>query len=75
MARKRVGQRKAEAGQAFTKALQLDPHFDQACYNLGVLAIEAGEVDRAASFFSRTLELNPYHSQARHNLDKIQRQK
>lgn len=59
--------REEEARESYLKALEINPRFDEAYYNLGVLM---SEVDRgeAEALFTKALECAPDYSQAHREL-------
>jgi tetratricopeptide (TPR) repeat protein len=48
-----------EAGQAYARALQLNPSYWKAAYNLAVLAAERGDVDEAADLRREAIKMAP----------------
>jgi tetratricopeptide (TPR) repeat protein len=47
-----------EAGESFQRALDIDPAFEEAYFNFGVL-IRESQPDRAQALFLRRLSVNP----------------
>lgn len=62
---------KEESEFCYHTALQLDPDFDEAHFNLGVSARENGEYAEAAVCFRRTLELSPDYDRAHAELGRL----
>jgi tetratricopeptide (TPR) repeat protein len=60
-------QRFREAVQAYHQAIQRDPGFYDAYYNLGSAASQAGELETALSAYETALALNPESADARYN--------
>ncbi|MBU6399710.1 MAG: tetratricopeptide repeat protein [Verrucomicrobia bacterium] len=52
---------------AYRKAIQLDPAFFEAQYNLGLAAYEAGELPLSLSAYETALAINPGSPDARYN--------
>lgn len=48
-----------EAVEQFQRVLEVDPNNAVAFQNLGIVALRAGDVNRAGQFLSRALEINP----------------
>lgn len=63
--------KKAEAEAAFLTALDLDPGFVDARYNLGVLYNNFGEYDAATRSWSEVLRLDPNHAGAHERLASL----
>lgn len=62
---------KGDAGQAeisWEKALELDSKYAKACYNLGVLCYETGQLKKAKKHWNRTLKIDPTYHKAAYNL-------
>lgn len=60
--------RGAEAAEHFQRAIELDPTFRRAWYNLGCVWNELGCEADAIPCFRRSLELEPAHAPSHHNL-------
>jgi Tfp pilus assembly protein PilF len=56
--------KKTAAGDAYQKAISLDPRSVQAHYNLGLLFSELGKVKAANREFVKAIELDPADSDA-----------
>lgn len=52
----------------YTRALQLDPDFEDAYNNRGVIYMNNGKSDLAIADFNKVLQLNPYKRDAYYNL-------
>ena len=50
---------KERAAECWHKCLELDPGFEGACAQLGLIARESGESQRAAEYLRKAAELNP----------------
>jgi tetratricopeptide (TPR) repeat protein len=53
-----------EAEEEFKKELLLNPMFDIAHYNYGLLCLQMGRLKEAEYFLKKTLELNPEYIDA-----------
>jgi len=60
--------RKDEAFAAYSEALRLAPHLEEARYNLATLLAGRGQFDEAITNFEIALQDNPRHAAAWHNL-------
>ena len=60
--------RRDEAAEAYRTAARLAPRDPDPVNGLGVLAVEAGDLERAASLFGQVLERHPEYSEASLNL-------
>jgi cytochrome c-type biogenesis protein CcmH/NrfG len=56
------------AVQAFEQAVQQDPNFGDAWFNLASVQFRAGQQEKARAAFEQVLRLNPDDTQARYNL-------
>lgn len=63
-----------EALQAYRRAIQLDPTFFDACYNLGLAATQAGNTSLALYAYEQALAARPESLDARYNLALLLRQ-
>ena len=63
-----------EAIVAFQKALELEPRYSDARFNLGLSYWKKGLKARAAQEFKYALKINPGHLQAKAMLDKIKKE-
>jgi tetratricopeptide (TPR) repeat protein len=57
--------RLADAMQAYRQAAQLDPAYFEACYNLGLAAVNAGKPDQGLDAYERALAIRPESLEAR----------
>lgn len=60
--------RHSSARTLYRRALELDPEFVEAHYNLGLVLGESGEIDQALEHLRRTVELKPDFAQAHSSL-------
>jgi Flp pilus assembly protein TadD len=60
--------RKDEALAAYSEALRLDPHLEEARYNLATLLAGRGQYQEAITNFELAIKDNPRHAAAHHNL-------
>ncbi|MFQ5892944.1 MAG: tetratricopeptide repeat protein [Nitrospinota bacterium] len=58
----------AEAMALLATAVERDPHFAEARFQLGLLAARQGRSDQAASHLQRLVQNNPSYPNAQHNL-------
>ncbi len=58
----------AEAAEHYRRAVEIDPAFRRAWYNLGCVCNEQGREADAVPCFRRSLELDPAHAPSYHNL-------
>jgi len=56
------------AVSSFTKALQINPDYAEAHYNLGNALRDLGKLEEAVSSFTKALQINPNYAQAHNNL-------
>ena len=67
-----VGQKKlgqlADAEKGFLKAVELNPTFVDAYYNLGLVLQEQGKLDEAIAAYQRALEIEPAYAEAHYNM-------
>lgn len=63
----------SEAEYCFRKAVELNPAFSEASYNLGVVLQEQGKLDEAISAYRRAVEANPGNAVAYFNMGNAQR--
>ncbi len=70
-----LDQRPEEARAAFDAAIALDPRHPRAIVNLGNVALEAGEVDRAIELYQAAIDLDDGFANAHHNLGVAYRKK
>ena len=54
--------------ECYRNALEINPDYVDALYNLGLLLARDGRVDEAIRQFSRVLTLRPHHTQAHNNV-------
>ena len=66
----RIERLEAEARRLFERSLTFDAHDSTAYTNLGVLALDAGQRDEAASRFAEALWLNAADATARQGLSR-----
>lgn len=57
-----------EAGEQFSKCLEIKPDHAEAHGNLGFILLKAGRVDEAIAHAERALELNPNYAECHYNL-------
>ena len=57
-----------EAEQFYKRALEVDPEYGLAHFNVGNLYDEIGKVSEARRHYERALELNPHYADAHFNL-------
>lgn len=62
----------AAARESYEKALNLDPNYEEACYNLGI-TFQEEQPDKAIALFQRAIELDPEFACAYRELGWIQR--
>jgi len=60
-------QRDSNAHDCHMRALAIDPHHAQSCYNQGVGFLENGILDVAISWFDRALSIDPQLGDVWHN--------
>lgn len=60
-----------KANEHFRKAIDAYPKFDSAYNNLGVVAMQQGDVNAAREAFSKAVEANPSNAAASRNLGRI----
>ncbi|MBM3238038.1 tetratricopeptide repeat protein [Candidatus Poribacteria bacterium] len=60
-----------EALQHYQEALKYDPKLVEAYYNIGFLAVKAGQLDKAVECYNAVLELKPDMAEAHYLLGKI----
>ena len=53
------------------KATSLDPKYDEACLQLGILYFTEHNYEKAISFYSRAIEINPQLSEAHYRLGVV----
>ena len=53
------------------RALEIDPAYEEAHYNLGHLAQRGGDLDAAAARFRRAIELDPDYAEAHASLGRL----
>ena len=63
--------RSAEAVKHYQRAVEIDPAFRRAWYNLGCVSNEQGREADAIPCFRRSLELDPNHAPSHHNLGQV----
>ena len=51
-------------------ALELNPHYAEAHYNLGNVLAGRGQIDEAIAHFKKALEIKPDYAEARRSLDQ-----
>jgi Tfp pilus assembly protein PilF len=56
------------AGTDYQKALAIDPNFESALYNYGVLRFQAGDITQAISYLDKAVVANPKDANAHWNL-------
>lgn len=66
-----VQKRTAEAIPCFRKALELQPDFAEAQYNLGNVMAMSGMIDTAAGHYRKALKIMPNYAEAHNNLGSI----
>ena len=57
-----------EAVGHFQGALEIEPDFAKAHYNLGVAFVQLGRVSEAIAHYNKALEINPNYAEAEYNL-------
>ena len=57
-----------DAELCYRKAIELNPNYPQALYNLGIILQELGKLGDAELCYRKAIELNPDYPQALHNL-------
>ncbi len=57
-----------EAIACFKTAIELDPKFAEAHYNLGLAMYGKGQVDEAIACYNKAIELDPKYAVAHNNL-------
>jgi tetratricopeptide (TPR) repeat protein len=62
---------RADAIDAYERALQVDPHKVDALLNCGTLYFEAGNLQEASECFRRALEVDPQNALAHFNLGSV----
>jgi tetratricopeptide (TPR) repeat protein len=63
-----------KAIRAFEQALHLDPAAPSVHYNLGLVYVDRGETDLAATAFRQAVQVNPLDQDARRWLQKLEAQ-
>lgn len=71
LARKGGPDRSRRAQACFRRALEIDPEFADAHYNLGVSELAGGEPGKAATHIETALRLDPNHPMAGQMLNRI----
>lgn len=56
------------AERAFLQAIELNPEYERAWYNLGVLRRQQDEIDAAESAYRQAVQINPFYFEAQYNL-------
>ena len=59
----------------YQKVLQLNPDMDDACYTLGTVYSEKGQLDNAIAYYQKALLLNPRLAQAHNDLGIVMQKK
>ena len=57
---------------SFERALDADPTYAKAYYNLGIVYDRSGDLDRAETEYRKAAELDPTHAQAWANLGALE---
>ncbi len=57
----------------FTRAIEINPHMDQAYYNRGKARTDKGDLDGSINDYSKTIEINPRLSAAYNNRGNVRR--
>jgi len=65
------GETRAEAIEAYERALRIDPQKLEALLNCGTLCYEEGNLKKAAEYFSRALQVDPRNALAHFNLGSV----
>src|SRR5882762_10295751 len=65
------GKTRAEAIDAYDRALYVDPRKPEALINCGTLCYEDGNLKKAAEYFRRALEVDPRNALAHFNLGSV----
>ena len=65
--------RTAEARQSYLRAIEIDPEFEEAYYNLGVL-LRGSDPRKAQELFAKALQLDPNYAAAHSELGWVLRQ-
>ena len=60
--------KQTEAAERYTRAVELNPRFAEAWYNLGVVRMMGREFESAKTAYRRALEANPDYAEAHNNL-------
>jgi len=64
-----------EAATHFRRAIEINPDFAAALYNLGNALVNLGQAQEAEAFFKRTLEIKPDFIEVRYKLAQIRKVK
>ncbi len=62
---------KDRALQAWQEAIKLDARCEEAYYNLGILALDKGNMDQAEDFFRKSLHIDPGFLRAHAHLGRL----
>lgn len=66
-----LNNRYERAVEEFKKALLLNPHNAEACYNLGLVYQAKNVKEQALKMYEKALAINPGYQLARNHLNKI----
>jgi tetratricopeptide (TPR) repeat protein len=60
------------ARESYLKAVEIDPNFAQASYNLGLLAHDANRREEAAAYYLKALQAKPGYAEVHNNLGLLE---
>ena len=60
-----------KAKECYEKAIEINPNYVDAHYNLGVIFKELGENQKAKDCYEKAIEINPNYVNAHNNLGNI----
>lgn len=65
-------QRQEQALEAYRRAIEIEPHYPNVHYNMGLIHIDRREWDDAHAAFRQAIEANPHDGDARKMLNRVE---